>query len=114
MKALSIRQPHAEAIMRGVKPIVIQSHITNVLGRIYIYASLRRYRAEEEAEIMAGYGIEGVAADDLPRGVLIGTVELWHCTGSVGKYKWHFRNPERATRLLKPTKQPQSNWFNPF
>ena len=52
MKALSIRQPHAEAIMRGVKPIVIQSHITNVLGRICIYASLRRYRAEEEAEML--------------------------------------------------------------
>ena len=42
MKALSIWQPHAEAIMRGVKPIGFQSRPSNVRARIYIYASLAR------------------------------------------------------------------------
>ena len=114
MKALSIRQPHAEAIMRGVKPIEFHSRPTDVRGRIYIYASLRRFRAEEEAEMLQMYGIEDVDIDALPRGVLIGTVEIWDCTGSDRKYEWHFRSPERATELLKPTKQPQAIWFHPF
>lgn len=34
MKALSIRQPHAEAIMRGVKPIEFRSRRTDMRGRI--------------------------------------------------------------------------------
>jgi hypothetical protein len=88
MKALSIRQPHAEAIMRGVKPIIeFRSRPTKVRERIYIYASLGRYTSEEEATMMEMYGIDDVACDDLPRGVPIGTVELWNCTGSAGNYE---------------------------
>jgi hypothetical protein len=114
MKALSIRQPHAEAIIRGMKPIEFRSRPTKLRERIYIYASQGRYRAEEESEILKSCGMEGLTCDDLPRGVLIGTVELWDCTGSGRKYEWYFRNPERAVELLKPTKHPQAQWFNPF
>ena len=46
----------------------------------------------------------------LPRGVLIGTVELYGCDGG----DWHLRNPKRAKKLLKPKKQPQPVWFYPF
>ena len=60
------------------------------------------------------YGIGDVKADDLPRGVLIGTVDLWDCTGLGGRYEWHFRNPERATELVQPTKRPGAIWFDPF
>ena len=54
------------------------------------------------------------ACDNLPRGVLIGTVELWNFTGSGGNYQWHVRNPERAKRLVRPAKHPQPSWFNPL
>ena len=47
---------------------------------------------------------------NLPRGVLIGTVELFDCDGG----NWHVRNPERAEKLIPPTKQPQPAWFHPF
>jgi len=114
MKALSVRQPHAEAIMRGVKPVEYHSRPTTLRERIYVYASLRRYEPEEEADMMAKYGIDDVDCDDLPRGVLIGTVELWDCTGTSRGYHWHVRNPERATELLKPTGHPQPICFNPF
>jgi len=114
MKALSIPQPHAEAIMRGVKPVEFRTRQTEIRGRIYIYASHSRYHVKEEAEMMANHGIGDVNVDDLPRGVLIGTVELWNCTGSGGKHEWHFRNPERAAELLKPTKRPGGIWFKPF
>ncbi len=114
MKALSVRQPHAEAIMRGVRSVEYRSRLTRIRGRIYIYASVNRYPNEEEAEMLKACGIEDVDCDDLARGVLIGTVELWNCTGSGRNYQWHVRNPERAKKRLKPTTHPAASWFNPF
>ena len=111
MKALSIYQPHAEAIMRGLKVVENRPQPTEVRGRIYIYVCRGRFLAGEEAELLELYGMTDV--DDLPRGVLIGTAELWDCTGSGGNYQWHLRNPERATKLLKPMKRPHS-LFEPF
>lgn len=109
-RALSIRQPHAEAIMRGVKKIEYRSGLTRIRGRIYIYASLGRYSADDEAEMMADYQIRDVSCDDLSRGVLIGTVELFDCDGG----NWHVRKPERAKTLRKPKNHPQPVWFKPF
>jgi len=110
LRALSIRQPHAEAIMRGVKKVEYRSAPTKIRGEIYIYASQKRYPAADEAEMMTGYGIDDVACEDLPRGVLVGTVELFDCDGG----KWHVRNPVRLGKMPKPTKHPQPVWFNPF
>ena len=59
---------------------------------------------------MKEYGIKDVTCDDLPRGVLIGSVELFDCDGG----DWHVRKPERAVKLLKPKNQPQPVWFYPF
>jgi hypothetical protein len=110
MRALSIRQPHAEAIMRGVKPVEYRSGPTHVRGRVMIYASLGRYSRMEEAEMMAGYRIRDVACDDLPRGVIVGIVDLYDCDDG----DWYVRNPERASQLVRPRNQPQPVWFNPF
>lgn len=110
VRALSIRQPHAEAIMRGVKKIEYRSAPTKIRGRVFIYASLGRYSAKAEAEMMADYGIRDVTCDQLRRGVLIGSVELFECDGG----DWHVRKPERAEKLVQPTKQPQPVWFYPF
>ena len=96
--------------MRGVKKIEYRSRPTMVRGRIYIYASLGRYSVGDEAEMMGEYGIEDVECDNLPRGVIIGTVELYDCEGG----NWHIRNPERAKRMRKPKKHPQPVWFIPF
>jgi hypothetical protein len=114
MKALSIRQPDAEAIMRGVKPIDFRSRSTDIRGQIYIYASLWRYIAQEEAKMMKMYGMTDIKCDDLPRGVLIGTVDIWDCTGKDRHFHWHIRNPQRAIKMLKPTNHPKSIWFDPF
>jgi len=102
MRARRIRQPHAEAIMRGVKTTEYRSSATKTCGRIYIYASPGRYSADDEAEMIEDYGIDDVSCDDLPRGVLIGTVELYDFDGG----GWHVRNPERAKTLRKPKKHP--------
>jgi hypothetical protein len=78
--------------------------------RLMRHASQRRLSAEEEANWMDTYGIKDASCDDLPRGVLIGTVELYKCIGE----DWHLRKPKRAKKLLKPKKQPQPVWFHPF
>lgn len=109
-RALSIRQPHAEAIMRCKKKIEYRSAPTKIRGRVFIYASLGRYKKEDEESLMAFYGIKDVACDDLPRGVIIGTVDLHDCDEG----EWYLKSPERAKRLRKPTNQPQPVWFKPF
>ena len=96
--------------MRGVKKVEYRSGPTNVRGRVLIYASQSRYSAAYEAEMMAEYGIRNVACEELPRGVLVGTVDLFDCDGG----KWHVRDPRRAVKLVKPQNQPQPVWFNPF
>ena len=60
---------------------------------------------------MTQYGIKNVSCDDLPRGVFIGTVELYDCTGQAGDFNWHVRKPKRASRLRKPKNHPQPSWF---
>jgi predicted transcriptional regulator len=99
MRALSIRQPYAEQIMRGTKRVEYRSRRTRIPLRVYVYASLRVASAEGEL---------------LPRGVLIGTVEVFKCTGIPGAYRWHLRAPRRLARPRKPKAHPQPVWFNPF
>lgn len=126
MRALSIRHPWAELILRGIKTIEVRSSNTKVRGRVYIYASLGRYPADLEDQCSDQFGLD---MDALPRGVLVGTVEI---TGSrpleftdseaacfeievvEKQFAWLVANPERASELLKPTKHPQPVWFNPF
>lgn len=79
-----------------------------------MYATLGRFSADEEAELLERHGIADVTCGDLPRGVVVGTVELWGCTGTGGDYHWHLREPQRAQKLLKPTGRPQPTWFEPF
>jgi hypothetical protein len=110
MRALSIRQPNAEAIMRGIKGIEYRSGPTNVRGRIYIYASKTRYTAEEEDELMKEYGIRDVTCDDLPRGVIVGPVDLCDSDGG----EWHVRDPQRVKKPLQAKNHPQPDWFYPF
>ncbi len=109
-RALSIRQPHAEAIMRGIKETEYRSVPTKIRGRTMIYAGQGRYTVEEESEMMEDYGITDVECDELPRGVIIGSVELYDSDEG----GWHLRNPIRATELIKPIAHPQPMWFRPF
>src|SRR5262245_27506378 len=72
LKGLSLRQPWAEQIMRGEKTVEYRQRPVKLRGRIYVYASLGRYSRQEEVDLAAEVGYE---IDELPRGVVIGTVE---------------------------------------
>jgi hypothetical protein len=111
LKALSICQPWAEQILHGEKTSEYRSKPTKVRGRIYVYASLGRYDAAEER----GYENDvGFAVEHLPRGLIVGTVEIVDCTGSDGNFEWELANPVRFAEPLAPQEQPQPVWFHPL
>lgn len=107
MRALSIRQPYAEQILRGKKRIEYRSLPTKIRGRVYIYASLTPGDAQDFRAMKAQSG-------DFPSGMLVGTVEIVDCIGEPGDYRWHLARPERLPQPLKPENHPQPVWFYPF
>ena len=107
IRALSIRQPYAEQILRGTKKVEYRNRLTNIRGRVYIYASMTPGDARVFAEMNAQPG-------DFPTGVLVGTVEIVDCTGKAGDYQWYLANPQRLPKPIKPKNHPQPAWFYPF
>ncbi|MBM3127554.1 MAG: ASCH domain-containing protein [Chloroflexi bacterium] len=103
VRALSVRQPYAEQILRGTKKIEYRSIPTKIRERVYIYASKKRARFDAKAE-----------REKFATGVLIGTVEIVDCRLRNGEYHWHLARPRRLAKLLKPRHQPQPVWFHPF
>ncbi len=110
-RAISIRQPHAEAILLGGKDIEYRSRKTNIRERLYIYASKTR----EHEEVFANYRIQ---SNKVAYGVMIGTVEIIDCQESTeydGYYEWMLARPKRLKTYLKPINQPQpSIWIPQF
>jgi hypothetical protein len=106
-RALSIRQPYVEMILRGIKTIEYRSQPTKIRERVYLYASLQpgNYSKVKNLNIQDG---------DLLTGAILGTVEVVGCTGVPGDYEWHLANPERLPAPLKPERKPQPVWFIPF
>jgi hypothetical protein len=107
LRALSVRQPYAELIMRGEKTVEYRSKPTNVRGRVYVYAAKKPGEVED-------FQRAGLRPGALPTGVLMGTTEVVGCTGEQGRYEWHLANPERLAELLRPERHPQPVWFYPF
>lgn len=110
LRALSIRQPWAELIMRGEKTVEYRSKPTKVRGRVYIYASLGKPDVSD-SQVRSEVG---TSWKELPKGVLIGTVEVTDCNYEGGDYGWHLSNPQRLDAPIEPKEQPQPVWFNPF
>lgn len=73
MKALSIRQPWAHLIIKGIKRIENRTWNTRYRGPILIHAS---QRCEPLEGIEYGYDLKLPARKDLPRGALVGVAYL--------------------------------------
>ena len=86
---------------------------TNIRGTIYIYAGLGRYPKDEEASLVEDIGYY---IDDLPRGFIVGTVDIVDCVQNQaeGDFEWSLANPKRLKIFLKPTNRPNPIWFFPF
>ena len=104
MRALSIRQPYAELILRGIKPIEFRSRPTKRIGeRFYIYASQQWAEGKlflEGCRSKSGVAIAGdnievptegpqpwmlelakmLILKDLPTGVIVGSAVIERCS----------------------------------
>lgn len=139
MLALSIRQPYAELILRGIKTIEYRSRPTRIVGqRFYLYAAgkwpaRRTATAAAAAKAKAwsvdlaeaGEGVPPWMAElanglrlfphELPTGVIVGSAVIENVSRREdGMYQWHLAGVERARRLRKPAGHPQPVWFHPF
>jgi hypothetical protein len=108
MRALSIRQPYAELILRGIKTVEYRSRRTRIIGEaFYIYAA----RTPGE---LAGFDPLQCEPGDVPTGVIVGTATISRCVRNNGRYDWHLTRVKRLRRHRKPAKHPQPSWFTPF
>lgn len=107
-RAISIRQPFVEQILRGTKRYEYRSVPTNIRERVYLYASLKH---RTEKEFWRGMG---VTPQQLPKGVIVGTVEVTDCKrAAFGGYKYKLANPKRLRKHLVATNQPNPLWWRP-
>ncbi len=131
MRALSIRQPYAELILRGIKTVEYRSRSTRIIGeRFHIYASLTRAPVGSDiwsrdlampSDALPRWMIElaeqvGMieAGALLPTGVIVGSAVIERVTQNDDLFEWHLADARRAKRLRKPRGHPQPVWFNPF
>jgi hypothetical protein len=98
MKALSIQQPWAYAILYCGKDIENRDWYTPVRGRILIHAG-KKINLGDLYYIEGNYGVTLPKAEDLQRGGIIGSVEIVDCVMKsdskwfFGKYGFVLRNP---------------------
>lgn len=107
MLALSVRQPWAWAILCAGKDIENRSWSTRQRGRVFIHAAKSALRDEYEeaaAFIAERSAIAVPRRAAIPRGMLIGSVEIVDCVSAsdspwfVGPFGFVLRNPE----LIEP------------
>lgn len=86
MKAITLYQPFAQAIVLGLKAFETRPRQTHIRGRIAVHAALKDplatgwmppERIQAVNALLAACGEKPVPA--LPRGVVVGTVELVDC-----------------------------------
>jgi len=110
-RAISIRQPYVELILRGIKKFEYRSIPTNIRETVYLYAS--RKPAENWDDYLKQ--VDGAAPGELPTGVIVGTVEITGCewNENEGVYAYTLKNPQRLKRVLHPVNQPQPVFWKP-
>lgn len=107
-RAISIRQPHVEAILRGEKRIEYRSRKTNIRERVYLYAALKPGFQEDWEDL-------GRLPGSLPTGFIVGSVEIADCIFDDvdGQYNYILESPKRLRKKLKPRNQPQPGFWAP-
>jgi hypothetical protein len=87
LKAITVRQPWAHAIVQGWKPIENRSWPTKVRGTVAIHAA-QKAEEKEFFEFIRSRGLEGsfpldeASARNLPRSGVIGVVDIVDCVTS--------------------------------
>jgi hypothetical protein len=82
MRALSVKQPWADAIVRGRQRVEFRSWRTAYRGPLAIHASTR----------------PAAGAGELPLGCLVGVVTLVDCKPARGGWRWLLADPRPLAR----------------
>ncbi len=129
--ALSVRQPYAELILRGIKTVEYRSRATRIVGeRFHLYAAGKKWNGANAKPIWsrdlstAGepppWMLELADAlrlfsHELPTGVIVGSAVIEKVDQrDDGMFQWHLVEVERAKTFRKPKQHPQPVWFEPF
>jgi hypothetical protein len=122
MKAITLRQPWAWAIINAGKDIENRNWKTHFRGRVAIHAAAGMTLSEYEEGCTYIKNINRrrriPAYEDLERGAIIGTVEIVDCVQDsnslwfMGKYGFVLKRPERLTEPI-PCKGALSFWNVP-
>jgi hypothetical protein len=109
LRAISIRQPLVEQILRGEKRFEYRSRRTRIRERVYLYASARPF--DDPALWRKLKAVPG----QLPAGVIVGSVEIVGCEWSYEDdcYAYELANPRRLPQQRIPTNQPQPVFWRP-
>jgi hypothetical protein len=105
---LTVRQPWASAIFLAGKNVENRPRPTRYRGRLWIHAGLFKNRDEPDR-----WAVEQdiwVPAEPLPRGAILGCVELVDCVDDYdspwalpGYYHWVLRQPKLLVRPVAAT-----------
>jgi hypothetical protein len=138
MRALSIRQPFVELILRGRKAVEYRSRPTRVVGeRFYLYASQKWAvgGGQSAGKTKTAWSLDLAMADgdalpwmlelaeglklfrvgELPTGVIVGTASISRVSRrDDGMFAWHLADVERLATPRRPDRHPQPAWFRPF
>lgn len=108
-RAISIRQPLVEQILRGEKKFEYRSRATNIRERVYLYASATPF------DDPALWSRMKVQPGSLPTGVVVGSVEITDCRWDDANdcYAYALARPKRLASHLAPTNQPQPVFWRP-
>jgi hypothetical protein len=134
MRALSIRQPFAELILRGIKTIEYRTRPTRIIGeRFWIYAAKGQGTkgkgrgqdiwssdlAVPDASlppwmIELAEGLRLWKPGELPAGLIVGSAVIEQCVERPSYFEWHLADVQRLDEPRQPARHPQPVWFNPF
>jgi len=107
-RAISIKQPFVELILRGKKKYEFRTAPTKLRERVYIYAS------KKPKERLSEWRKVGKEPGELPAGLIVGTVEIVGCKlKSNGDYAYELHAPKRLKKHRKPTNHPQPVFWYP-
>ena len=108
-RAISIRQPYVESILKGSKKYEYRSRPTQIRGRVYLYAAAKPGPQANWKKLKMEPG-------DLPTGVIVGSVEIVGCTyfKEDDCYGYRLKGPRRYKQPVQPKGHPQPTFFYPF
>jgi hypothetical protein len=104
-RALSIPQPFVELILTGRKTAEYRSRYTHMRERVYLYASKIVNDVEE-------YPYDRALL--LPRGVIVGSVDIVDCVNDEDRYAWVLKNPRRFKTPIIAKGTPQPGFWFPY